>query len=73
MPFHLHSNGKVAKLKFCFFPQRCQISNKRIWFKTAYKVVERFYDPWGGKEFKVASTRTYWVDKHEYIIDRLNS
>lgn len=66
MPLHLD-----AKLRFCIFPQRCQISNNRIWFKTAYKIVEQYYDPRHGN--KVASTHPYWVDKHEYMIDRLRS
>ena len=74
MSFHLpslHTSGKIAKLTFSFLPRKCEISNKSIWFKTAYKIVEHYYDL--QQPDKVFVTYTWWLDKHEYIIDRLNS
>lgn len=68
----MYSDGAVAKLRFCVLPHTCAISKKRMWFKTAYKIQEKYYSvDYCNPEHKI--TYTWWVDKHEYIIAKLKA
>ena len=68
----MYSSGAVAKLRFCLLPHKCAISNKRLWFKTAYRIQEKYYSiDYCNPEKKIIYT--WWVDKHEYILAKLKA
>lgn len=54
-----------TELKFAFLPKRCYISNKRIWFKNAYKQTAM----WTGPGDPVFEHR--WYDRSEFLIAKL--
>jgi len=58
---HVISN----KLKFSFFPRKCCISNKSLWFKMAYKSTAMFTGPGD----PIHEDR--WYDKNEFILKQL--
>lgn len=68
----LHSNGAVTKLKFCILPHKCAVSGRILWLERAYRIRERYYSVnYSSPEQSV--TYTWWVDKHEYIMEKLKA
>ena len=68
----MHSDGKNAKLRFCFLPHKCDISGKWLWMTTAYRIREKYYSvDYTNPEHKI--TYTWWVDKHTYIMEKLKA
>lgn len=53
------------KLKFAWFPKRCDISNERIWFKTAYLGTMMITGP-GTPVFEYR-----WLTKKDFIVAAL--
>ena len=71
-PLPLHTDGKVAKLRFCILPHKCAITKKILWLETAYRIKERYYTvDYCNPEHHI--TYTWWVDKHEYIMEKLKA
>lgn len=46
------------KLKFCWTPARCHLTNKSLWGKRAYH----------GIHYTGVSNSEYWVDRDEFIL-----
>lgn len=53
------------QLKLSLWPRQCYYTEKRIWFKYAYKGVAM----WTGPGDPVYETR--WIDRKEFIIQKL--
>lgn len=51
--------------KFALWPRKCDISNNRIWFKTAYKGTRMITGP-GEPVFEYR-----WLSKEEFILGKL--
>jgi hypothetical protein len=58
-------NRAVWYLKFAWLPTRCDLSNKLIWFKVAYKGTAMFTGP-GNPVFD-----NRWVTKEDFLFARL--
>lgn len=55
---------KGWELKFMFFPHRCTITNKLLWFKRAYVGQRRYSD---------ISYETHYVNPEDFIWWQLNN
>jgi len=51
--------------KFAWLPKRCDLSNKIIWFKVAYKGTAMFTGPGN----PVIDTR--WISKEDFLFARI--
>lgn len=71
-PLPLHTDGEKIKLRFCILPHKCAISGRMLWLETAYRIKEKYYTvDYCNSEYKI--TYTWWVDKHEYIMEKLRA
>ena len=55
----------TTKYILSLLPRKCNLSNKNIWFKFAYRVRHTYHEMHGN------SNEDRWYDKHEYIKLRL--
>jgi hypothetical protein len=53
------------KLRFLFFPKRCDLSKKIIWLKLAYQGKSVYYGP--GEPV----TETRWINKKDYLFAKI--
>lgn len=65
-----YSNCKW-KLKFAWFPKRCDISNRLIWLETGYKGVFTWKQLVDMGMNKITLSETRWITKTEFIIGKL--
>ena len=53
------------QLKFSFYPRRCFISSRRLWFKQAYRGIA----VWTGPGDPVFEHR--WLSKEEFLMNKI--
>lgn len=59
---HGLSRARDWRLKMCWLPQRCFLSNQSLWGRHAYHGVRVITGP-GEPIYE-----NYWIEKHEFII-----
>jgi hypothetical protein len=67
----LFYNNTKWKLKFVWFPTRCDLSKKIMWLTYAYQGTSTYYLPVDMSMNKRLVVSTRWITKQEFIFGKI--